>query len=433
MRFHLPPSSFTGYLRRCESCVTPCSRIEAPLAQCAPRLNGESNTGSWRTQTPFSTTASMAQPTEQCVHTVRLISMFLACAFCASALPMMLNGSCDITAPVPTVIPERLRKPLRSIVLGCSAGRAPASRRCGAAAEFTFRVSSMSVSSDLRGAVVVVDVLRSLIAAGCPFLAVAGGMRHLRGVLRRDRRGRGRPAGASREKKLASGKPLGALGHGHAPLVSWLVIKTEGASLDLEESLGEMRDVFVKAVALLLRDCIAQRLRCGRDPAVEEAALLREVAPLRLDEMAHRVAQGSDVILRLTARCIAREAKPGEVPAQRRKRCFGGGTRRIGRGTQRSFIRPLHCVGIRAHGGPYQRLPCIRDSAFIRREPRRCGKPFEQRRIRRGVEKPREQAIEVRPGQLLGRQRLPRVIATAELRHQKAPRSLGARNDCGLR
>ena len=47
----------------------PCSRTEAPLAQCAPRLIGESNTGSWRIHTPFSTAAMTAQPTEQCVHT----------------------------------------------------------------------------------------------------------------------------------------------------------------------------------------------------------------------------------------------------------------------------------------------------------------------------------------------------------------------------
>src|SRR6187551_191285 len=39
---HLPPTSFIGYLSRCSPC--PCSRMEAPLAQCAPRLIGESNT-----------------------------------------------------------------------------------------------------------------------------------------------------------------------------------------------------------------------------------------------------------------------------------------------------------------------------------------------------------------------------------------------------
>jgi hypothetical protein len=67
----------------------PCSRIEAPFAQCEPRLIGESNTGSWRTQTPFSTTASIAQPTEQCVQTVRFTSTFTSSAF-ASAVPIML-------------------------------------------------------------------------------------------------------------------------------------------------------------------------------------------------------------------------------------------------------------------------------------------------------------------------------------------------------
>src|SRR5688572_9483727 len=128
-RFHLPPSSFMGVFRRCESCVMPCSRIEAPLAQCAPRLNGESNTGSWRTHTPFCTTASMAQPTEQCVHTVRLVSVFFASALCASASPMMLNGTWKATAPAPTVTPERLRKPRRSIVFGSTPERLRESRR----------------------------------------------------------------------------------------------------------------------------------------------------------------------------------------------------------------------------------------------------------------------------------------------------------------
>src|SRR6185436_2918267 len=112
-RFHLPPSSFIGYFRRCESCVMPCSRTEAPFAQCAPRLIGESNTGSWRTQTPFTTTASMAQPTEQWVHTERFTSTLPSSAL-ACASPIMLKGSCDATAPAPSVIPERFRKARRS-------------------------------------------------------------------------------------------------------------------------------------------------------------------------------------------------------------------------------------------------------------------------------------------------------------------------------
>ena len=81
MRWYLPLTSFIGVLAGGASLAMPCSRIDAPLAQCAPRLIGESNTGSWRIQTPFSTTASIAQPTEQCVQTVRLTSIFFACAF----------------------------------------------------------------------------------------------------------------------------------------------------------------------------------------------------------------------------------------------------------------------------------------------------------------------------------------------------------------
>ena len=94
----------------------PCSRTEAPFAQCAPRLIGESNTGSWRIHTPFCTTASIAQPTEQCVQTVRLTSSLPSASVLASASPTMLNGSCEATAPAPTVRPERLRNVRRSIV-----------------------------------------------------------------------------------------------------------------------------------------------------------------------------------------------------------------------------------------------------------------------------------------------------------------------------
>src|SRR5210317_1722509 len=71
-RFHLPPVSFIGYLSRRSPC--PCSRTDAPLAQCPPMLNGESKSGSCPVQTPFSTSATTPQPTEQCVHTERRIS-----------------------------------------------------------------------------------------------------------------------------------------------------------------------------------------------------------------------------------------------------------------------------------------------------------------------------------------------------------------------
>jgi hypothetical protein len=80
---------------------------------------GLSNTGSCRTQTPFSTTASMAQPTEQWPHTVRLTSTFFppSAAWAASAASAFLTSvSCDAAMPAPTPRPDRRRKARRSIV-----------------------------------------------------------------------------------------------------------------------------------------------------------------------------------------------------------------------------------------------------------------------------------------------------------------------------
>src|SRR5436190_3445110 len=112
MRRYLPSTSFIGYLRRCECSVMPCSRMLAPLAQCAPRLMGDSKTGSWRTHTPSVTTASIEQPTEQCVQTVRLISVLPVTA--AFASPMTLSGSWAANAAAPTATPEPLRNVRRS-------------------------------------------------------------------------------------------------------------------------------------------------------------------------------------------------------------------------------------------------------------------------------------------------------------------------------
>src|SRR6476646_12236833 len=65
-RCHFPPASFIGYLRRRSPETS--SRTAAPFAQCEPRLIGESQLGSWPTQTPFTTSAVTVQPTEQCVQ-----------------------------------------------------------------------------------------------------------------------------------------------------------------------------------------------------------------------------------------------------------------------------------------------------------------------------------------------------------------------------
>src|SRR4051812_1086935 len=214
MRFHLPPSSFIGYLRRCESWVMPCSRTDAPLAQCAPRLIGESNTGSCRTHTPFCTTASMAQPTEQCVQIVRFTSVLpLAASLCACASPIMLNGSCAATAPAPTPMPERLRKVRRSIVFATAPVAARARRACGAAWMLALRVRSMRISSDLGGAVVVVHVLGRLITLRRTFVFGLF-QRCAVGSLRHDGRcGGGGAADTNCQQEISAGKFGFLLGH----------------------------------------------------------------------------------------------------------------------------------------------------------------------------------------------------------------------------
>src|SRR5690348_4301071 len=68
MRFQAPPSSFIGYFKRRSPLTS--SRTEAPLAQCEPRLIGESQLGSWPTHTPLTTSAVTVQPTAQCVQTL---------------------------------------------------------------------------------------------------------------------------------------------------------------------------------------------------------------------------------------------------------------------------------------------------------------------------------------------------------------------------
>src|SRR5260221_2557706 len=158
MRRYLPSTSFIGYFRRCECSVMPCSRMLAPLAQCAPRLIGESNTGSWRTHTPSVTTASIEQPTEQCVHTVRLISVLPVFFAWACASPMMPSGSWLAKAAAPAVIPVPFRNARRSTVFPPSAQSAPASGLTACACPCDLRVSSMVGSSDFRGLVVLLDV-----------------------------------------------------------------------------------------------------------------------------------------------------------------------------------------------------------------------------------------------------------------------------------
>src|SRR5688572_20739286 len=163
MRLYFPATSFIGYLRRCECSVIPCSRMLAPLAQCAPKLMGESNTGSWRTHTPSVTMASMAQPTEQWVQMVRFTSVLPVLAW-ALASPMIPSGSWEAKAAAPAVRPVPLRKVRRSTVFAASDETARASGLTGCADASDLRVSSMAGSSDFRGLVVLQDVLGDVVA-----------------------------------------------------------------------------------------------------------------------------------------------------------------------------------------------------------------------------------------------------------------------------
>src|SRR6185437_13510893 len=92
------------------------SRTEAPLAQCEPRLIGDSQLGSCPIQTPLETSAVTVQPTEQCVQTLLRMVTVAPCAGGgpASALRTPLSGSAPSAANPPAAMPERRRKARRS-------------------------------------------------------------------------------------------------------------------------------------------------------------------------------------------------------------------------------------------------------------------------------------------------------------------------------
>src|SRR5258705_411979 len=162
----LPSTSFIGYLRRCGCSGMPCSGMLAPLAECAARLIGESNTGSWRTHTPSVTTASMAQPTEQCVQTVRFTTVLPVFFAWAWASPTRFSGSWLANAAAPAVRPVPFRNVRRSTVFAPSAEAARARGLTACAVPSDLRVSNMTASSDFGGLVVLQDVRRGPVLGG---------------------------------------------------------------------------------------------------------------------------------------------------------------------------------------------------------------------------------------------------------------------------
>src|SRR6478609_10035900 len=119
MRVHWPLASFIGYFRRRSLCTS--SRTEAPLAQCDPRLIGDSQLGSWPIHTPFSTSAVTVHPTEQCVQTLlRTVAPDVrGPATAAFALRTPPTGSVLTAARAPPPRPDRSRKVRRSRPLVC--------------------------------------------------------------------------------------------------------------------------------------------------------------------------------------------------------------------------------------------------------------------------------------------------------------------------
>ena len=109
-RCHCPPVSFIGYFRR-RSPPT-ISRTAAPLAQCEPRLIGESQLGSWPTQTPFTTSAVTVQPTEQCVQMLLRMVAPATLGPAASAFCTVASGNAPMVARPVATSPD-LRKKLR--------------------------------------------------------------------------------------------------------------------------------------------------------------------------------------------------------------------------------------------------------------------------------------------------------------------------------
>src|SRR5215467_8813796 len=108
---HWPPASFIGYFSRRSPLTS--SRTEAPLAQCEPRLIGESQLGSWPIHTPFTTSAVTVQPTLQWVQMFLRITapMLSGPVTAASALRTVPSRIVPSTARRWWRLAPRCRKP----------------------------------------------------------------------------------------------------------------------------------------------------------------------------------------------------------------------------------------------------------------------------------------------------------------------------------
>src|SRR3954462_8646006 len=200
---HSPLTSFIGYFRRRSPCTS--SRTDAPLAQCEPRLIGESQAGSWPTQTPFCTSAITVQPTEQCVQMFFLISVGAPMIFGpACALRTEPSGINPIAAPAPAARPERRKNVRRSRTPDARPAAIPCKRALPADPSFRF-INMCVVPSIAVDAIVVLDVVGFLVAR-----LDALGLRLVRhGFLTRQRHHRRRSHGRSAHQEEAAAVDAG--------------------------------------------------------------------------------------------------------------------------------------------------------------------------------------------------------------------------------
>src|SRR5437016_7405640 len=291
----------------------------------------------------------------------------------------------------------------------------PLARRGSAAAPADFLVSSMAASSDLRGAVVVADVLAGLVAARGTFVL----FQHPRTGFLGHHGGRGRrAAGTHGQQEIAPGEAPGALGHDC--LLDLLVLAAKYApilehfkcgKLKLEEAFCEAGDRLVEMGYLRRHYCIAQWPRCRLDPAAEKPLLVRKFRLLLRNKMPHRLAQRGDVVLGLARPAAAAEAERGQVGAQLGKRrliCVTDAiragikcNRRLAGADEGGFVLFAHCVRVGAGRRAGEFAPRGRDAALLRIDRVRPGDRLQERRVRGRIEQPRQQPVEVGPGRLL--------------------------------
>src|SRR6516225_4015939 len=162
-RVHWPLTSFIGYFSRRSPWTS--SRTAAPLAQCEPRLMGESQLGSCPIQTPLATSAVTVQPTEQWVQ------MFLRMAISAPAggggpacaLRTDPGASTPSAARPPPRRPDRrsnVRRSMPAVEAGVAANAPRWTGRC-----------VLLISTGASSARVAVDAIVGLHVLG---LAIAG-------------------------------------------------------------------------------------------------------------------------------------------------------------------------------------------------------------------------------------------------------------------